>query len=58
MKRPRVRRLLQETPWFVGAAVTLRAWPGERIVAPAALCSPGAHGVMTLYSFKSIEGDQ
>ena len=38
--------------------VTLQAWPGERIVAPAALCSPGAHGVMMLNDFRPVEGNQ
>ncbi len=45
-------------PWFAGAAVSLQAWPGGRIVALAALYSLGAHGIMTLNDFKSIEGDR
>ncbi len=45
-------------PWFAGAAVSLQAWPGGRIVALASLYSLGAHGIMTLNDFKSIEGDR
>jgi len=45
-------------PWFAGAAVSMQHWPGGRIVALAALYSLGAHGIMTLNDFKSIEGDR
>jgi chlorophyll synthase len=44
-------------PWFTGAAVMAAAAPSWRIVAIAALYSIGAHGIMTLNDFKSIEGD-
>lgn len=44
-------------PWFTGAAVMAAALPDWRIVTFAALYSAGAHGIMTLNDFKSIEGD-
>jgi chlorophyll synthase len=44
-------------PWFTGAAVLLHAVPGGPVLALAALYSVGAHGIMTLNDFKSIEGD-
>jgi chlorophyll/bacteriochlorophyll a synthase len=44
-------------PWITGAAVMLAAQPDWRIIAMAALYSAGAHGIMTLNDFKSIEGD-
>jgi chlorophyll synthase len=45
-------------PWFTGAAVMAAAAPSWKIVAIAALYSIGAHGIMTLNDFKSIEGDR
>jgi chlorophyll synthase len=45
-------------PWFTGAAVMSHAAPGGRIVAAAALYSLGAHGIMTLNDFKSVDGDR
>jgi chlorophyll/bacteriochlorophyll a synthase len=45
-------------PWFTGAAVMAAAAPSWRIIAIAALYSIGAHGIMTLNDFKSIEGDR
>jgi len=45
-------------PWFTAAAVLTSAFPDWRIVAIAALYSVGAHGIMTLNDFKSIEGDR
>jgi chlorophyll synthase len=45
-------------PWFTGAAVMAGAFPDWRIVAVAFLYSAGAHGIMTLNDFKSIEGDR
>jgi chlorophyll synthase len=46
-------------PWVTGAAVMLTgATPDWRVFALAALYSAGAHGIMTLNDFKSIEGDQ
>ena len=44
-------------PWFTGALVMGAAFPGYEIVALALLYSLGAHGIMTLNDFKSIEGD-
>jgi chlorophyll synthase len=45
-------------PWITGAAVMGVAMPDARIVALAALYSFGAHGIMTLNDFKSVEGDR
>ncbi len=44
-------------PWFTGAAVASAAMPDARIVWLALLYSIGAHGIMTLNDFKSVEGD-
>jgi chlorophyll synthase len=45
--------------WITGAAVLLSpALPGAPIFALALLYSFGAHGIMTLNDFKSIEGDR
>lgn len=44
--------------WVTGAAVMLGgAMPDSRILLLAALYSLGAHGIMTLNDFKSVEGD-
>ena len=45
-------------PWFAGAAVLQSAMPDIRIIVAALLYSIGAHGIMTLNDFKSIEGDR
>ncbi len=45
-------------PWFTGAAVMLNALPGTEIIVLAVLYSVGAHGIMTLNDFKSIDGDR
>ena len=45
-------------PWFTGAAVMAAALPDWRIVLFALLYSLGAHGIMTLNDFKSVEGDR
>jgi chlorophyll synthase len=45
-------------PWITGAAVMAGARPDWRILLMAALYSAGAHGIMTLNDFKSIEGDR
>ncbi|MGF1658441.1 MAG: chlorophyll synthase ChlG [Rubrimonas sp.] len=45
-------------PWITGAAVMLAAAPDPRIILIAALYGLGAHGIMTLNDFKSIEGDR
>jgi len=45
-------------PWFTGAVVMAGTLPDWRIILLAALYSAGAHGIMTLNDFKSIEGDR
>jgi len=45
-------------PWFTGAAVMAASLPDVRIIMLAALYSIGAHGIMTLNDFKSIDGDR
>ncbi|MDJ0654125.1 MAG: chlorophyll synthase ChlG [Xanthomonadales bacterium] len=46
-------------PWITGAAVMMGgAMPSVNILALAGLYSFGAHGIMTLNDFKSIEGDR
>jgi chlorophyll/bacteriochlorophyll a synthase len=45
-------------PWLTGAAVMAGALPNWRVFVVAALYSLGAHGIMTLNDFKSIEGDK
>jgi chlorophyll synthase len=45
-------------PWITGAAVMAAARPDWRILVMAALYSAGAHGIMTLNDFKSVEGDR
>lgn len=44
-------------PWFTGATLLTSSFPDWRIIVLAALYSFGAHGIMTLNDFKSIEGD-
>ena len=44
--------------WFTGALIMLGTMPDAMIVALALLYSAGAHGIMTLNDFKSIEGDK
>ncbi|WP_294934934.1 chlorophyll synthase ChlG, partial [Tardiphaga sp.] len=45
-------------PWFTGAAVMTASAPDARIIIMALLYSIGAHGIMTLNDFKSVEGDR
>lgn len=45
-------------PWFTGAAVMAAAMPDWRVLLTALLYSVGAHGIMTLNDFKSVEGDR
>lgn len=45
-------------PWFTGAAIMAAALPDWRILVIAGLYSFGAHGIMTLNDFKSVEGDK
>jgi len=44
-------------PWFTGAAVMAASLPDTRVIGLALLYSLGAHGIMTLNDFKSVEGD-
>jgi chlorophyll/bacteriochlorophyll a synthase len=44
-------------PWFTGAAALAGGLPDWRILVLALLYSVGAHGIMTLNDFKSVEGD-
>jgi chlorophyll/bacteriochlorophyll a synthase len=44
-------------PWFTAAAIVSAGFPDWRIVLFATLYSIGAHGIMTLNDFKSVEGD-
>ena len=44
-------------PWFAGAALCTGALPAAPVLAVAGLYSLGAHGIMTLNDFKSIDGD-
>lgn len=45
--------------WITGAAVMIGgALPDARILLLAALYSAGAHGIMTLNDFKSVDGDR
>jgi chlorophyll/bacteriochlorophyll a synthase len=44
--------------WFTGAALLLGALPGTPSLLLAGLYSLGAHGIMTLNDFKSMEGDR
>ncbi|WP_237476529.1 chlorophyll synthase ChlG [Lichenibacterium dinghuense] len=44
--------------WLAGAAVVAGTAPDGRVLALALLYSLGAHGIMTLNDFKSVEGDR
>src|SRR5262245_60171167 len=46
-------------PWVTAAAIVAAgAMPSTRVFLVAALYSLGAHGIMTLNDFKSVEGDR
>ena len=45
-------------PWITGAAVMATTSPSWQVLMIAGLYSAGAHGIMTLNDFKSIEGDR
>jgi chlorophyll synthase len=45
-------------PWITAGAVLLGTLPGWPVVAIGLLYGLGAHGIMTLNDFKSIEGDR
>ena len=44
-------------PWITGAAIIAGTVPSAHIFIMAGLYSFGAHGIMTLNDFKSVEGD-
>jgi chlorophyll/bacteriochlorophyll a synthase len=44
-------------PWFTGAAAMAADLPSPQVILLALLYSIGAHGIMTLNDFKSIDGD-
>ena len=44
--------------WLTGTAVMCGGWPDWRVFVMAGLYSFGAHGIMTLNDFKSVEGDR
>ena len=44
-------------PWVTGATLAAAAMPSARVFTLALLYSAGAHGIMTLNDFKSIDGD-
>ncbi|WP_245500911.1 chlorophyll synthase ChlG [Lichenibacterium minor] len=44
--------------WLAGADVVAGTAPDRRVLALALLYSLGAHGIMTLNDFKSVEGDR
>jgi chlorophyll synthase len=45
-------------PWFTGAAIMTDRLPSNAVLLIALLYSLGAHGIMTLNDFKSVEGDR
>jgi len=45
-------------PWFTAAAAATGVFPGTATLVIALLYSVGAHGIMTLNDFKSVEGDR
>jgi chlorophyll synthase len=45
-------------PWITGAAIMVQGVPDWRCWLIAGLYSVGAHGIMTLNDFKSVEGDR
>jgi chlorophyll synthase len=45
-------------PWITGAAILSAGAPAWEVIVLAALYGAGAHGIMTLNDFKSLEGDR
>ena len=45
-------------PWITGTALMAGRLPDARVLVMALLYSIGAHGIMTLNDFKSVEGDR
>jgi chlorophyll synthase len=48
----------ESLPWFTGASALIGGVPDGRVIAVALLYGIGAHGIMTLNDFKSVEGDR
>jgi chlorophyll synthase len=48
----------ESLPWFTGAAALIGGAPDGRTIGIALLYGIGAHGIMTLNDFKSVEGDR
>jgi len=48
----------ESLPWFTGAAALIGGVPDGRTIGIALLYGIGAHGIMTLNDFTSVEGDQ
>lgn len=48
----------ESLPWVTGAAALLGGLPPAPVLIAALLYGLGAHGIMTLNDFKSIEGDE
>ena len=48
----------ESLPWFTGAAALIGGAPDGRTIGIALLYGVGAHGIMTLNDFKSVEGDR
>ena len=48
----------ESLPWFTGAAALIGGGPDGRTIGIALLYGIGAHGIMTLNDFKSVEGDR
>lgn len=48
----------ESLPWFTGAAALIGGVPDGRTIGIALLYGIGAHGIMTLNDFKSVEGDR
>ncbi|MEO0615458.1 MAG: chlorophyll synthase ChlG [Pseudomonadota bacterium] len=48
----------ESLPWFTAAAAMSGGLPDTRLIVVALLYGAGAHGIMTLNDFKSIEGDR
>jgi chlorophyll synthase len=48
----------ESLPWFTGAAALAGGVPDARTIGVALLYGLGAHGIMTLNDFKSVEGDR
>ena len=52
------RPVYEGLPWFAGAAIAGAGMPHGSVITLLALYSLGAHGIMTLNDFKSVDGDK